>query len=275
MTSNGYGNWSFERSDLKCGAYGGKASAKDTIKNVPVIFIHGNSDVAFGRGTADGYVSWQTGFRSLATFLSGKGYQKSEMYTTTWGPANPNAAQNNSHTKEIVLRIRAFVEAVIKYTGAPKVNIIGHSMGVTIGRKVVKGGIATDHSSGNYEVGPSLKDKVKTFVGLAGANLGLTACWTASTIPTCNAKDGFFPGTTSASGPSVYLKDLNTNGGAEGDKVYTIWSKYDDLILYECVVWGKVTCRIPGQTGEVEKTTPEWGHFAVRDNTGGDLFGWL
>lgn len=46
--------------------------------------------------------------------------------------------------------MRAFVEAVIEYTGAPKVNIIGHSMGVTIGRKVIKGGSATDHVSGNY-----------------------------------------------------------------------------------------------------------------------------
>ena len=109
--------------------------------------------------------------------------------------------------------MRAFVEAVIEYTGAPKVNIIGHSMGVTIGRKVVKGGSATDHVSGEYEVGPSLKDKVKTFVGLAGANLGLTACWTASAIPTCNARDGFFPGALSTSGPSKFLNDLNTNGG--------------------------------------------------------------
>lgn len=72
------------------------------------------------------------------------------MYTTTWGPANPNQASNNSHIKEYVLRLRAFVEAVIKYTGAPKVNIIGHSMGVTLGRKVIKGGIATDHSAGTY-----------------------------------------------------------------------------------------------------------------------------
>lgn len=77
LTKNGYGNFSFDRPDLKCGAYGGKASSSDPIKNVPVIFLHGNSDVAFGRGTTDGYVSWQTGFRSLATFLAGKGYQKS------------------------------------------------------------------------------------------------------------------------------------------------------------------------------------------------------
>lgn len=99
LTKNNYGNWSFDRPDIKCGAYGGKTSDKDTLKHAPVIFIHGNSDVGFGRGTADGYVSWQTGFRSLATFLGGKGYEKSEMYTTTWGPANPNAASNNSHSK--------------------------------------------------------------------------------------------------------------------------------------------------------------------------------
>jgi triacylglycerol lipase len=63
------------------------------------------------------------------------------MYTTTWGPADPNKASNNTHNKDYIMRIRAFVEAVIKYTGVPKVNIIGHSMGVTIGRKVIKGGI--------------------------------------------------------------------------------------------------------------------------------------
>lgn len=99
LKSTGYGTYNFDRPDIKCGAYGGKASKDETLKNIPVIFIHGNSDVGFGRGTTDGYVSWQTGFRSLASFLADKGYQKSEMYTTTWGPANPNLAQNNSHIK--------------------------------------------------------------------------------------------------------------------------------------------------------------------------------
>jgi triacylglycerol lipase len=121
-------------------------------------------------------------------------------------------------------------------------------MGVTLGRKAIKGGTANDHSAGNYDVGASLKDKVKNFIGLAGANLGLTACYSASSITTCNSKDGFYPGALPSSGPSMFLNDLNVRGGAEGDKVYAIWSKYDDLILYDCVVWGKVTCRIPGQT---------------------------
>lgn len=40
--------------------------------------------------------------------------------------------------------MRAFVEAVLNYTKATQVNIIGHSMGVSIGRKIVKGGNAQD-----------------------------------------------------------------------------------------------------------------------------------
>jgi triacylglycerol lipase len=174
--------------------------------------VHGNSDVGFGRGTQDGkysyylgYVSWQTGFRSLATFLTGKGYTKSELYTTTWGIATPNNASQVHHTKDIVLRMRKFVEAVLDYTGAKQVNVIGHSMGVSLGRRIVKGGQTTDQSAGKYNVGPSLSPYIKRFIGLAGANLGLVACL-APTLPTCNAVDGFFPGYTAASGPSTFLK---------------------------------------------------------------------
>jgi hypothetical protein len=38
------------------------------------------------------------------------------------------------------MHLRRWVEAVIGYTQATKVDIITHSMGVTLGRKVVKGG---------------------------------------------------------------------------------------------------------------------------------------
>jgi len=65
-------------------------------------------------------------------------------------------------------------------------------------------------------------------------------------IPTCSNIDGFNPGMLATSGPSKFLASLNT-GGKEGGSVYTIWSKNDDLIMNQCVVWGKVTSRIPGQ----------------------------
>ena len=83
-----------------------------------MIFIHGNSDIGFGRGTADGYVYWQTGFRDLAIYFGSQGYKKAELYTTTWGPANPSTVSNNYHSKKNVMQIRAFVEAVLAYTGA-------------------------------------------------------------------------------------------------------------------------------------------------------------
>jgi hypothetical protein len=74
LRTNGYGGYDFQRSSLKCGSYGGKASDSDSPKHTPIVFIHGNSDVGYGRGTTDGYVYWQTGFRSLVDFLAGKGY---------------------------------------------------------------------------------------------------------------------------------------------------------------------------------------------------------
>lgn len=73
--------------------------------------------------------------------------------------------------------VRKFVEAVLAYTKAPQVVIIGHSMGVTLGRKIIKGGNTLDHVQGNYSLGASLHDKVKLFVGIAGANFGLTSCY--------------------------------------------------------------------------------------------------
>lgn len=112
----GYSSYDFNNGNLKCGAYGGKSSSSDQIKKIPVIFVHGNSDVAFGRGTTDGkninylgYKYWQTGFRSLATYLTGQGYTKAELYTTTWGTGNDANANNVYHSKEAVMKMRKFV----------------------------------------------------------------------------------------------------------------------------------------------------------------------
>jgi triacylglycerol lipase len=107
--------------------------------------------------------------------------------------------------------LRKFLEAVIAYTNATKVVVIGHSMGVTLGRKIIKGGQVTDHVEGNYTIGPSLHDKVHAFIGIAGANYGLTDCYGVSPekYPTCNKVDGFYPGLMASSSPSTYLNQLN------------------------------------------------------------------
>ena len=102
--------------------------------------------------------------------------------------------------------MRKFLEAVIAYTNATKIDIISkcfsylitffkihcftaHSMGVTIGRKIVKGGKLVT-SQGTCDLGPSLSSKVDTFVGLAGGNYGLCNCEGGDALisATCNKK---------------------------------------------------------------------------------------
>lgn len=77
--------------------------------------------------------------------------------------------------------------------------------------------------------------------------MGLSGCHGLSAVPTCSEVDGFNPGLISTSGPSKFLSELNNQGGTEANNVYAIWSRYDEVITLDCVVWGKVTCRIPGQ----------------------------
>lgn len=71
-----------------------------------------------------------------------------------------------------------------------------------------------DQKEGTYSVGASLKDKVKNFIGLAGANLGLTTCLGLDSVPVCSKIDGFNPGPLPSTGPSLFLTDLNANAGA-------------------------------------------------------------
>jgi triacylglycerol lipase len=167
--------------------------------------------------------------------------------------------------------LRKFVEAVIAYTGSKQINIISHGMGVTLARKVIKGGYGQDHQTGYYDLGANMKQYVKTFVGIAGYNMGLVSCAPGPILPFCSNKDGFFPGTVLGTGLSEYLNDLNLHGGTEATSVWTIWSQNDEKAGPGSIVFNKVTCRIPGQNGEFKKTTAEWTHYYLRDNSGKDI----
>ena len=107
LNAHGYGGYKFERNDLVGGAYGGKSSDSDSIGNIPVVFFHGNSDIAVG------VVDLFTGFTKSIEYFTANGYKKSELYITTWGPGDKNRAQDQSHTKEYLTYLRAFVEAIL------------------------------------------------------------------------------------------------------------------------------------------------------------------
>ena len=260
LQNNGYGGDNFGA--IAC--YGGRTGAGDNPVNQPVIFIHGNSDRALGT------VFGQTGWTNSISHFQSQGYKSSEMYAMTWGPSNAALSAQQYHSRPYITRVRRFIQAVLAYTGAQKVDIVGHSMGVTLARKAIKGGTARDLlNGGSYNLGAPLTSNIDTFVGIAGANWGLVSCFqSGGSTPTCAPTNGLYPGyAVGPLGLSDILKDLNATSGYEGAYRYSIWSTVDELIGYANIVYGRYTSRIPGQTGEKVYTAAPYGHFNSKDLT--------
>jgi Lipase (class 2) len=268
LAAHGYSGYDFARDDVQGGSYGGKQNDSDTVVNQPVIFIHGNSDSALGTGAPS------TGWTASINYFLSQEYKSSELYATTWGPANPALSIYQYHSKAYLTKIRAFIQAVKAYTGAAKVDVIAHSMGVTLARKAILGGAASDPmDGGDYNLGPPLTGIVDAFVGIAGANSGLVNCYLSGpTTPACGDTNGFYPGyLIGLQGPfgvSQILQNINASSHYEGSYVYTIWSTVDETIGYGCLVYGRYTPQIPGQNGERRFSSVPYGHINSKDLTG-------
>lgn len=76
---------------------------------------------------------------------------------------NPPLLQCRTDNRSNVSDLTAFVNAVLAYTGAAKVDIVAHSLGVTLVRSAMRGN-------------PELSQEVRKFVGIAGPNHGTTVC---------------------------------------------------------------------------------------------------
>lgn len=263
LASKGYPTAELDRADLSGGSFGGLESASDCLRREPVIFIHGNADRALG-GPFGG---WDA---SLEHFVD-QGYRRAELYATTYGPAEATMIWSYTHSRANIMQVRTFIEAVLAYTGAQKVDVIAHSMGVTMARKAILGGQATDPAAGGeYQVGPPLTDRIDTFVGIAGGNLGLSACYTTPAVPACGVVNGFYPGQLvwgQVLGQSAFIEELNQQARYEGSYRYSIWSAADEVVGGACLVWGKNTCRVPGHTDEKVYYSPPYGHYGLRDLT--------
>jgi triacylglycerol esterase/lipase EstA (alpha/beta hydrolase family) len=244
LHENGYGHFDFANGNVP--AFGGKSAAGEQVTKEPVIFIHGNSDSA-------------AGWKNSIEHFSKEGYKPSEMYAMTWGPSDPRKAGEQHHSQKYLEEVRGFIEAVKKYTGAEKVDVIGHSMGVTLARKAIQGGDGVDPYAGTkFNLGGAMTDSVDTFVGIAGANHGLAAAmWTGDLVPTTNRTSGLHP-------QSELLKDLNKVDHDEGSHVFSIWSQVDELIG---VGLAGFTSPIEGQDGQKVYGTFPFGHMGVKNHT--------
>jgi hypothetical protein len=209
LASHGYGSDDFVRAGSG-GSFGGRASAGETIAKIPIVFVHGNSDAAIGRDASQ-FTGWDAARRALLA----SGWSDASMYGATWGPADASRANDQTHERGYLTRLRRFFAAVQQYTGAPKIAVVAHSMGTTLARKAIEGGTGTD-AAGGYDLGAALTPIVDTFVGIAGGNRGLTYCYVTPDPPTCSKIYGFWPGANATEGPSTLLASMNATPHDEG-----------------------------------------------------------
>jgi pimeloyl-ACP methyl ester carboxylesterase len=183
--------------------------AAGPVVRTPVIFLHGNNDTPFPTACNPAYGRIQ----ALAQHLADHGYAPSEL----WGlgyqgdRCDVNGDQTFrsriSHTNQAnVPDLRRFVAAVLAYTGARQVDIVGHSLGVTLAREWMRQ--------------DNVQHQVRALVAIDGPNHGIINCSPSPLnyfqLPALGA---FTPNSAVCeelgSPNTPFLRRLNGRGGSE------------------------------------------------------------
>lgn len=183
--------------------------AAGSVERTPVIFLHGNNDTPFP--TACNPLGR---IQALAQHLADNGWATSEL----WGlgyqgdqcdlRADQTRRSSIAHTNQAnVPDLRRFVAAVLKFTGAKQVDIVAHSLGVTLAREWMR----QDDAEGT----------VRRFVAIDGPNGGIINC---SPDPAnyfqLPSQGGFTPSSevcVELGSPNTpFLKRLNDRKGHDG-----------------------------------------------------------
>ena len=138
--------------------------AAGPVVRTPVIFLHGNNDTPFPTACAP-----FGRMQAMAQFLADSGYATSEL----WGlgyegdqcdlPGDQTRRSSIAHTNAAnVPDLRRFVRAVLAYTGSHEVDVVAHSLGVTLAREWIRQDDA--------------QHLVRRFVAIDGPNLGIINC---------------------------------------------------------------------------------------------------
>jgi pimeloyl-ACP methyl ester carboxylesterase len=222
------------------------------LHHTPVVFVHGN------QADAQNWLAVMLQFQRLA------GYSMQEMYAISYnglGNAgsgaptssptapdqdyfrqNPSALGNGGHgaaDEDEIPDLCRFIEAVQAYTGSQHVDVVTHSLGVTIMRKML-----VDY--------PSLARDVTAFVAIAGANHGTSVCrGLETTWYGCNE---IAPG-------SPWLAALNNHGEAPGP---TRWMTVYDGSAGDPLFDPPYDETSPHLAGALNKTYPGQYHNDLR-----------
>jgi pimeloyl-ACP methyl ester carboxylesterase len=155
----------------RVGGFGGvRRGARRT--HVPVVFVHGNNvDAADWYPVRDAFreAGWSDQELWALSYNGLGGNNGSALFT-------PNPERDEEHRRlgkdgwtyvtendVNVPDLHAFVRMVQRYTGSREFMLVGHSLGVTLAREMLR-------------VHPSLRRDLVAFVGIAGGNHGTSFC---------------------------------------------------------------------------------------------------
>lgn len=211
----------FSPSNAPYGGFGGGAC---TASRTPVVFFHGNGDEA---------KNWDypssTGVASLTDSLRADGYSDCELFGLNWLSSTERLTPNlNYHKPSKVQLLADFIWDVKAYTGASQVDVVSHSLGVTMAL------YAIDEDG--------LWSSVRRFVGIAGGLRGLTACyWTGYANPlytTCGSQNvfnsaifGLYPHSWATWNPRMGNGGFRDDPAGKSTLFYTIRADIHDEIL--------------------------------------------
>lgn len=257
LNSNGYAHIAANQ------GFGGMGTCTLSADKNPMILLHGNSS------NSDPTAS----FGTFKTYFINNGYVDCDLFAITWIESNSNGSAIH-HKADYIKLARDFIKAVKAYTGKSKVDVVGWSMGVTIGRKAIKGGVAYNDPGRTFDygcdLGANISNDIGTFLGVAGVNRGLNLC-TGVSGNSCSENAFKID--------SQFLADLNGGSGGNftpgslADYVYSIYLTDDEYIcgdnprgfgISSCIVNGVHTSRIPqetfGKSFDVDNASfPGWG----------------
>ena len=244
---------------FRVGGFGGLRRGAP-LHHDPVIFVHGNhSDAVDWFGVADtfmtaGYTAqelWAISYNGLGGQVDGAPILcpcppslRAIAYELRPDVA-PNIANGGQYAADDVNvpDLDAFIKAVLTYTRAKQVQLVGHSLGVTVIRKTLF-------------ADPALYPKVSAVVSIAGGNHGTSLCRGAEdTLYSCNE---VAPGT-------AWLKQLNGRDETPGKVAYlSIYNGSDDLDPFFLKTATYDDTQSPHLQGAVNLTYPDAYHSDLR-----------
>lgn len=194
-----------------------------------VVLVHGN-------------MAYPSSWNNTVSTLKSRGYVDSQLYRPSWGSKTCAACNDHNSTNTTV--VKNALQSALAASCTGKIDVIGHSMGVTLAMKAIN------------ELGYAAK--VNTFVGVAGAQHGLNSCgvYPYNVLSTTCGSNGL-----SINSPLI----KSVRGKRYGAKMYSIKSWMDEVVcMGSCYVWGSHTSNIDMQNASYDYAL---GHFGLQTYT--------